>query len=208
MGSCDRRHVLLPGVFRGTLSLDGSVLCYPVFVSSFSFHPGAVRNQRAKLGWELLYSSLSFSFGLRSVGGLRPRRHDAAVRQGLFPFAYCFFPFGYCFLLFIRCFLSLNQCFLAYIELRFALSKLRFSNRILFLTGADNGKRTKHRHDKHFFHIRSKPVIYLAGTKKTEAQWLVKRNLKPSTVVAPGNLKNVFERSYGGVCVRRLWPKW
>ncbi len=131
-GGCERTAypLLLLCVFEAPLCSNGSLLCCPVLFSFASIDPGPVGNEGPKLGWELLYSSLSFSFGLRGVGPLAPRLNDAAVRQG-------FFLFGYRFLPFIHCFLSLNQCFLAYIQLRFALSKLCFNGRILLLAGAN-----------------------------------------------------------------------
>ena len=119
MGSCYYRHLLPPGVFRGTLGLDGLLLCCPVFFGSGSFHPGAVGDQGPKLGRELLNSSLSVRFRLRGVGHLALRLNNAGVGYGSFPLSYCFLPF-------INCFLSLNHSFLAYIQLRFALRKLRF----------------------------------------------------------------------------------
>ena len=131
------------------LSLNGSVLCRRVFFSSLSIYLGAVGDQGPKLGRQLLYSSLSVSFGLRGVGRLALRLNNAAV-------GYSLFPFGQRFLSFFHCFLSLNQSFLAYIQFRFALSKLCFSGQVLFLAGANHRQRDEHRKDKHFFHISSK----------------------------------------------------
>ena len=91
-----------------------------VFFSFRSIHPGTVGNEGPKLGRKLLYSPLSFSFGVRGVGHLALRLNNAGVGYGLFPFGHCFLPF-------IHCFLSLNQSFLAYIQFRFALRKLRLS---------------------------------------------------------------------------------
>ena len=112
LGSRYRRHFLPSCVFQARLCLDGSLLCRPLFFSFARIDPGAVGNQRLKLGRELLYSSLSFSFGLRGVGHLALRLNNAGVGYGIFPFGHCFLPF-------IHCFLSLNQCVLACIQLCF-----------------------------------------------------------------------------------------
>ncbi len=155
LGSCYRRHLLSSCSVEASLRLDDSLLCRPVLLSFGSIDLGTVRDQGLKLGRKLLYSFLSFSFGLRRVWRLTLRLNDAAIRQD-------FFPFGYFLLLFLNCFLSLNQCFLAHIQLRFPLRKLRFCSRILLLAGANHRKRDKHRHDKHFFHNQEQTVIDLS----------------------------------------------
>ena len=155
LGSCYRGHLLSSCSIQARLCLDGSLLCCPVLLSFGSIDLGTVRDQGLKLGRKLLYSFLSFSFGLRRVWRLTLRLNDAAIRQD-------FFPFGYFLLLFLNCFLSLNQCFLAHIQLRFPLRKLRFCSRILLLAGANHRKRDKHRRDKHFFHNQEQTVIDLS----------------------------------------------
>ena len=90
MGSCYRRHLFPSCVLEAGLCLDGSLLCCSLLFSSPSFQPGAVGNQRPKLRRELLYSSLSFSFGLRGVGRLALRLNDAAGGYGSFPLGYRF----------------------------------------------------------------------------------------------------------------------
>ncbi len=108
LGSRYRRHFLPSCIFQARLCLDGSLLCCPVLFSFGSIDPGAVGNEGPKLGRKLLYSPLSFSFGVRGVWHLALRLNNAGVGYGLFPFGHCFLPF-------IHCFLSLNQSFLAYI---------------------------------------------------------------------------------------------
>jgi hypothetical protein len=134
VGSCQRARS-----FHVRLCLGGSVLCCP---ASLGLNTGAVGNQGPKLGRELLYSSLSFSFRLRGVGNLAPRLNDAAIGYGLFLLCHCFLSFSY--------------CFLARIQFRFPLSKLCFSSRILLLAGADHCQRDEHRKDQLCFHVRSK----------------------------------------------------
>gem|GEM_PF-6988883 len=130
--------------------MNSLLLFYPVFVSSLSFNPRAVRNQSPKFGRELLYSPLSFGFGLSGIRRWALQLNHAAVRQS-------FFFFGYRLLPLIHCSLSLNQCFLAYIQLCLPLRKLRVNGRILLLAGANHRKTDEHQKDKDFFHIRSKP---------------------------------------------------
>jgi hypothetical protein len=117
--------------------LDGPLpICCRVCFGSSSIHPGAIGNQGPKLGRELLYSSLSISFGLRGIRPLARRLNDAVIRYGFSPFGYCFVSFSY--------------YLLARIQLCFALSKLLFSAKILFLAGASHCQRDEYRKDMFF----------------------------------------------------------
>src|SRR5262245_11933438 len=127
LGSRVCRHLLPLCVFHAPLRSDRWLLRSLSLFSSPSLNPGAVGNQGPKFRRELLYSFLSFSFGLRGVGSLSLRLNDATARQGFFPLLYCF--------------LSLHHCFLTCIQLRFALSRLCFSGRILLLAGANHCQR-------------------------------------------------------------------
>src|SRR5439155_4156474 len=132
---CERTAypLLLLCVFQARPCLRGSLLRCPVLFSFASIDPGAIGNKGPKLGRKLLYSPLSFSFGLCGVRRFALRLNNAGVGYSLFPFGHCFLPF-------IHCFLSLNQCFLAYIQLCFPFGKLCFSGRILLLAGANHRK--------------------------------------------------------------------
>src|SRR5437879_1304774 len=97
-------HRLLPlCVLLRTRSLSAGawVSCHPVFFNICRVCLRAVGNQSPNLGRKLLYSSLSFSLGLRGIGRLALRLNYPVICYGLF-------LFGHCFLSFIHCFLLLN----------------------------------------------------------------------------------------------------
>ena len=62
-----------------------AALYFPALSASIRERSGY---QGPKFGRKLLYSSLSFSFGLRGVGSFPRRLNDGPVRQGLFPLGY------------------------------------------------------------------------------------------------------------------------
>ena len=127
LGSRYHRHFLFPGVLKALLSLRALPWRHPVLCGPRGVYLGAIGDEGLQLWRELLYSSLSFSFGLCGIGRLPLRLNDSAI-------CHCLFPLGYCFLSFVHRFFSLNQCLLARIQLGLALSQLCFNRRVLLLT--------------------------------------------------------------------------